>query len=76
MEDSTKTIYPCSGTEELGLPQGHLYGYESKTGPFVIKATARKLCPNRRNLLTSGEFILCPICRMYKEGKLEINLLK
>jgi hypothetical protein len=77
MEDSKKTIiYPCKGTEKLGLLPGHLYGYNSKTGPFVTKLEARELCPERRYLLTSGEFTLCPICRMYKEGKLEINLLK
>lgn len=70
------TIYPCSGTKELGLPQNHLYGYDSKEGPFVTKGKARELCPRRINLLTSGEFILCPICEMYRDGKLEINLLK
>ena len=74
MENKT-IIYPCAGTEELGLPQGHLYGYNSKDGPFVTKAKARESCPIRINLLTSGEYVLCPICRMYNDGKLEIDLL-
>jgi hypothetical protein len=74
-ESKTITIYPCFGTEELGILQNHLYNY-NLTGSFVTKGKARKLCPERTNLLTSGEYVLCPICQSYKNGKLEINLLK
>jgi len=70
------TIYPCFGTEELGIPQNHIYRLNSKKGQFVTKEKARELCPERINLLTSGEYVLCPICQTYKDGKLEINLLK
>lgn len=63
MERSEITmIYPCSGIEEIGTGQGHLNSYNSKKGPWVTKEKAREICPRRINLLTSGEFALCPIC--------------
>lgn len=74
-ESEITMIYPCPGNNKIGTEQGHLHAYKSKTGPWVTKETARELCPRRINLLTSGEYVLCPICKSYQDGKLEIDLL-
>lgn len=75
-ESENRTIYPCPGIEEIGASQEHAYRWESKEGPLITKGKASELCPRRINLLTSGEYVLCPICQLYQDGKLEIDLLK
>ncbi|MCW8966537.1 MAG: hypothetical protein OQK82_07615 [Candidatus Pacearchaeota archaeon] len=75
-KSENRIIYPCQGIAEIGTSQDHAFRWGSKEGPLITKEKASELCPRRINLFKSGEYVLCPLCQLYKDGKLELDLLK